>query len=148
MRDGLVGDELGHLHELGDRFFGLIRFLVIDAEIEPRVGKRRVEPLDLFQQCDGFGDSIAVEQRQRVVEFFARGVGGKVECLLEFSDGFDVRGGIFEEGFAEIAVTFEDRFVGGGDRAGRDPDQQRGQGNGKGADRPEPSRCGHQTMMT
>lgn len=88
--------------------------------------ERRVLALDLFEEGDAFGDPVAVQEGERVVEFFARGVGCEVERSFEFGDGFDVRGGIFEEGFAEVAVTFDGRIFRGGDDAGREPEEKRG----------------------
>ena len=126
MGDRLVGDELGELFELGLRFFGLVRLFVIEAEVEPGVGQSRVEALDLFEESDGFGDSISVEQGECVVEFFANGGGREVERLLELGDGFDVGGGVFEEGFAQIAMAFYGCVGCGGKGARREPGEKRG----------------------
>ena len=60
-----------------------------------------------------------MDQGESVIEFFARGVGCKVERLFEFDDGFDVRRRIFKEGFTQIAVAFDRGIVGSGNTGRR-----------------------------
>ena len=105
--DRLLGREFDQLFELSECFFRLIRLLVIDAEVEPGVRKRGIQALHLFEEGDAFGGSISVEESEGVVQIFADGVGREVDGLLEFGDGFDMRGRIFEEGLAQIAVVFD-----------------------------------------
>ena len=88
----------------------LVILLVVDAEIEPGVGQGRVAALNVLEESDGLGGSSAAEKREGVVQLLGDGVGGEVERLLELGDGFGVGGGIFVEGFAEIAVSLEGVF--------------------------------------
>ena len=47
----------------------------------------------------------ALQQRQAVVDVFARRIGRQVQRLFELIDGLRLRGGVFVKCFTEIAVA-------------------------------------------
>ena len=135
------------LLELGDRFFRLLRLLVIDPEIKPGVRKRWIEALYLFEERDAFSRTISVELREGIVEFVADRIGREVERLLEFGNCLGVRGRVFEESLAQITVAFDDLIGCGGGGPRKEPDRQRGCEKRTHTHRPEGSRDAHRRIM-
>src|SRR5579883_1003693 len=109
--DGLTGHELHEFEELRQRLLGLVLLLVIDAEVEPRVRQLGVAVLDLLQKRHGFGGASAAQQGEGVVQLLRDGIRRHVEGLLELGDRFVMRGRVFVERFAEVAVALQLLFA-------------------------------------
>jgi len=77
--------------------------------LKPGVRKRWVQALHLLEKRDAFGDSIAVDQGERVVEFSRTELGREIESLLNSAMASTGWWG-FQKNACPGAVAFDDRI--------------------------------------
>ena len=112
VRDRFAGHARNHAFKLRDGPIRVSLVLVIDPEIEPGVRQRRILALHLLQTLDCFFfPPLHPEQRERVVQFVARGIGRDFKRLLKLPNCVLLGGGILIERFAEIAVPVEQILI-------------------------------------
>ncbi len=103
-RNRFVGNQSEHTPELFDRRSGIPLELVGDAQIEPRVGQRRIpflHRLELSYSLIGFA---CFEQGESVVQPFADRIGIQIERFAKLDHGLLLCGGVFVKRFPQIAV--------------------------------------------